>query len=139
MNRWTWVSLGVVLVAGAGTARYWSQLLAYNMAGLQPRAVDPELLARSLFPSGLFAAAALLRRWSARMQLAVGASAVGVGVLQVLTIRGELAADWSRGTGFISFLALAVGTGVATVVLLAAAVATVREYVGRRRSAPQDA
>ena len=44
MNRWVWASLGVVIAAGAATAWYWSRLLAYNMAGLPPRTVDPELV-----------------------------------------------------------------------------------------------
>ena len=93
MNRWTWVSLGVVLAAGAVTAWSWRLLLAYNMAGLPPREIEPNLLASSLLPTGLFAAAALVRRRSARVQLSVATPAVVVGVIQILTIRWR----WARG------------------------------------------
>jgi hypothetical protein len=43
-----------------------------------------------------------------------------VGLLQVLVIHGELAAEWTRGTGLASFLSLAAGDAVAAVVLVAA-------------------
>src|SRR5262249_37499236 len=133
MSRWTWVSLGIVLAAGAATAWYWCRLLAYNMPGLSPRAVEPDLVASSALPSGLLALAALLRRRSAPMQRVVAAAAVGLLLVQVLTIRSELAADWSHGTGFVSFLALVASNGVAAVVLVAAVVAAVRDFARNRR------
>jgi hypothetical protein len=135
MHRLTWLALAVVFAAGVVTAWHSYRLQSHHPDAAPARDVEPRLLAVSTLPTGLFLAAALLGRRSGRVQLAVAAAAVLVGVLRVMVIRGELAADWSSTTGLMSGAAWAIGMGVAGVVLLAGAATAVVRAIHERRAA----
>ena len=127
MRRWTWVSLGVVVAAGAVTAWHSYRLNAHHMTGLPQPDVSPILLAISLAPTGLFLVAGPVRRRSVGVQVSVAVAAALVAALRVSVIRIELSMDWTHGTGMYSAAAWAVGMAIAGVAAIVATVAVALE------------
>lgn len=140
MGRWTWVTLAVVVAAGAVTAWHSYLLRIHHMVGLPAPDASPVLLTASVAPTVLFLAAALARRRSVGMQLSVAVAAALVASLRVSVLRGELATAWTHSTGLFSAAAWAVGVAVGVGVTIAAAVAASLEFSRgqRRRWAERD-
>ena len=122
MARWV---LGMVVVVGAGAVTLWQEYLleSAHMVGQPAPDVGLGWLAASGLPTALFLAAGLLRRRSVATLVAVAVLALAVGVLRVEAIQHDLSMPRTMMTGVRSFLAWAIGLGVAGVAFVIAGVA----------------